>query len=275
MNAFQIHLRPLALLIMLMWLGPHRGIAQTGLCAAVIPGQPLPDLIVDSQRLKKDIIVTVENFARTACAVVEGCVSSRGSHELLRFTSATPNVGQGDLVIGDPNSCPNLFQQSECHNHLHFKQYTDYRLWTDAGYNKWATLRDLTKPTNTGFNATLLANAMASGDLIVGRKQGFCIIDIVQYLPNASTQKKYTLCGSPGAPGNQGLQVGWSDVYGQQLDCQFIEIDHLQEGIYVLEDHVNPEQLLPEATYTNNSSSVRLQYVPGKGHQAGQVTILN
>jgi hypothetical protein len=275
MRTFRIPLRPLALFIMLMWLGPHPGIAQTGPCATVVPGQPLPDLIVDSQRLKSGIVVTVENFSHTACAVVEGCVSTRGSHELLRFTSATPNVGQGDLVIGDPNSCPNLFQQSECHNHLHFKQYADYRLWTDAGYNEWVQLRDLSQPTNTGNNATLLANASAMKKLIVGRKQGFCIIDIVRYLPTAPTQGKYLLCGGPGATGNQGLQVGWSDVYGQQLDCQFIEIDGLREDIYVLEDHVNPEQLIPESSYTNNSSSVRFRYVPGKGHQPGRVTILN
>jgi hypothetical protein len=240
-----------------------------------IVGNPLPDLIVDAQRLKSDIVISVENFSRTACAVIEGCVKSRGSHEVLRFTSATPNVGQGDLVIGNPDNCPNLFHESECHNHLHFKQYADYRLWTETGYNAWATARDLRLPTNTGTNAAILANAVASGDLIVGRKQGFCIIDIAPYLPNAPLTKKYTLCGAPGAPGHQGLQVGWSDVYGQQLDCQFVEIDGLRAGIYVLEDHVNPEQLLPESNYTNNSSIVKFRYTPGKGNRPGQFTVLN
>jgi hypothetical protein len=249
--------------------------AQTGLCATVVPGQPLPDLIVDAQRLRSDLVLSVENFARTACAVVEGCVTSRGAHVLLRFTSATPNVGQGDLVIGDPNQCSNLFEQSACHNHLHFKQYADYRLWTEVGYNSWVQLRDLTTPTNTGYNATLLANAVANGDLLVGRKQGFCMIDIVQYLPNASPQKRYTLCGSPDSPGNQGLQVGWSDVYGQQLDCQYIQIDGLADGIYVLEDHVNPEQLLPESDYTNNTAIVKFRYIPAKGKKAGQLILQN
>ena len=251
------------------------GIAQTGACGTVISGNPLPDLIVDQNRLKLDLLVTVENTKSNSCAVVEGCVSSRGQHELLRFTTSTPNIGQGDLVIGDPYNCPNLFRESECHGHLHFKEYSDYRLWTDNGYKTWAALRDLKLPTNSGYNATLLANAISSGDLIVGRKQGFCIIDIVRYSSNAPTTKKYTLCGAPGSPGNQGLQAGWSDVYAQQLDCQYIQIDGLRDGIYVLENHVNPEQLLPESDYTNNSTAVRIQFKRGRGNQPGTVAVLN
>jgi hypothetical protein len=247
--------------------------AQTGPCATVVAGQPLPDLTVDGKRLRSDIIVTTESFAQHACAVVEGCVSSRGKHQLLRFTTATPNIGEGDMVIGDPFDCPSLFDLSECHNHLHFHEYADYRLWTEAGFQMWEALRQPTEPTNTGYNAQLLENAIANGELIVGRKQGFCMIDIERYEPDAPETKKYTLCGSLGAPGNQGLQSGWSDVYGQQLDCQFIEIDRLRSGVYVLENHVNPEQLLPEANYGNNTASVKFEFIQGKGKSPGQVII--
>lgn len=272
---FGVMLNVMVLCVALIWFGQYRGYAQTGPCATVVQGQPLPDLIVDANRLKSDLVVTVENFSRTVCAVLEGCVSSRGSHELLRFTSATPNVGQGDLVIGDPYQCPDLFKQSECHNHLHFKEYGDYRLWTEAGYNTWITYRDLSEPANTGYNGTLLANATQNGDLVVGRKQGFCIIDIERYLPNAPSLKKYTLCGGPGSPGNQGLQVGWSDVYDQHLDCQFVEIDGLREGMYVLENHVNAEHLLPESNYLNNAAIVKFWYTPGKGKRPGKLTVQN
>jgi len=244
--------------------------AQTGQCAAVIPDNPLPDLIVDPLRLQLDTLVTREKFAANDCAVVEGCVSGKGTHQLLRFTSSTPNIGKGDLVIGDPLQCPNLFHQSECHHHLHFEQYADYRLWTDAGYDKWVAGRDMTQPTNTGTNAILLTQALQNGELIDGRKQGFCIIDTDRYDPNAPATKKYTLCGTDTASGNQGLQVGWADSYGQQLDCQYIQIDRLKAGIYVLEVQTNAEQALPEADYTNNSSIFRFQFVPRKGNKPAQ-----
>jgi hypothetical protein len=246
--------------------------AQTNYCAVPIPGNPLPDLIVDAARLKADMLISDEKFNANSCAVVEGCVSSKGGHTLLRFSSSTPNIGQGDLVIGDPNNCSNLFVESQCHNHFHFKEYSAYRLWTAPGYQYWIAMRSLTESTDTGLNATLLANALQSGDLIVGRKQGFCMIDSEQYLPNASPVKRYTLCGAPGVPGNQGVQVGWTDVYGQQLDCQYVEIDHLKEGDYVLEVQVNPGQLLPESNYANNSSAVPFHYVPRRGNRPAQIT---
>src|SRR5262245_58908347 len=124
---------------------------QTGECAIPVPGRPLPDLIVDLGRLRSDIVINKENFNVNSCAVVESCVLSRGIHQLLRFTASTPNIGQGDLVIGDPNQCPNLFHVSECHGHFHFEQYSDYRLWTEAGYAKWTLNRDVAAPTNTGI----------------------------------------------------------------------------------------------------------------------------
>ena len=48
--------------------------AQTGQCASVISGNPLPDLIVNADRLKFDTIITTEKFGANDCAVVEGCV---------------------------------------------------------------------------------------------------------------------------------------------------------------------------------------------------------
>jgi hypothetical protein len=241
--------------------------AQTDTCAVPIPGNPLPDLIVNPAVLRANLVVTRENFSQTQCAVVEGCVSSRGQHQLLRFAVSTPNIGAGDLVIGDPAACPGLFHQSECHGHLHYKEFADYRLWTDAGYTAWAGNRDLGSPTNTGNNASLLQSAEANGDLLLGRKQGFCLIDSTRYSGDRAQQ--FTTCAY------QGLTSGYADLYGQSLDCQYIQIDGLDAGIYVLEVQVNPEWFLPEGTYNNNSATVRFQFTPRKGNGPAKLRILN
>ncbi len=267
-------MKPVTLVLLVLFSSQSFQLAQTGPCATVIPGNPLPDLIIDGQRLKADVIVTVENFDKNSCAVIEGCVSSKGTHQLLRFTTSTANIGLGDLVIGDPNTCSGLFVQSLCHNHFHLDGYTDYRVWTEQGYATWVQLRQLGQPTNVGYNANLLATLAQSGDLIVGRKQGFCIIDTDQYLANAPS-KKYNLCGSPGTAGYQGLTVGWSDTYGQQLDCQWVEIDRLRDGIYYLENHANPDHVLPESDYTNNTASVKFHFIPKRGKNPAQVIILS
>jgi len=50
----------------------------------------------------------------------------------------------------------------------------------------------------------------------------------------------------------QGLQVGWKDVYGPSLDCQWLDITDLAPGRYVLEQCVNPFRVDIEASYDNN-----------------------
>ena len=124
---------PLILVIGACLLTAGSVVAQLGPCA--IPTGPLrPDLIVDGALLKAQMLITEETFGTDSCTVREGCVTAAGTHLLLRFTSSTPNIGQADLVVGNPSNClSSLFQFSECHQHLHFKEYADNRLWTLAG----------------------------------------------------------------------------------------------------------------------------------------------
>jgi len=244
--------------------------AQMGPCA-VPTGPALPDLIMDQQLLQSQIFVSEEQFNSNSCTVVEGAVSKAGKHTLLRFSSSTPNVGQTDLVIGDPNQCVGtLFHLSECHGHLHFEDYSAYRLWTAAGYERWLQLRDPAAPADTGANAQILADALRTGDLIVGRKQGFCMVDSQKY--SGSTGQgpaKFLSCSS-----NQGITVGWEDVYAPQLPDQFVQITGLNDGDYVLENQVNPRQLLPETNYGNNFAAVKLRYTSKHGKTPASVEVL-
>jgi hypothetical protein len=245
--------------------------AQLGPCA--VPAGPVsPDLIMDQNLLKTQIFVSEEQFNSNSCTVVEGAVSKPGKHVLLRFNSSTPNIGATDMYIGDPNQCVGtLFHFSECHQHLHFEDYTAYRLWTQGGYANWVASRDPVAPVNSGLNAQLLAAAVANGDLIVGRKQGFCMIDSIPYAGSPVTPgpAKYLSCNS-----NQGISVGWDDVYGPQLPDQFIQITGLREGVYVLENQVNPNQLLPESNYANNFAAVTVHYVPKHGNMPATVEVI-
>lgn len=269
MNKFRLAL--IALLVCPLLL-VSEAVAQLGPCA--VPIGPLrPDLIVDRQLLRAQMHVTEETFGATSCTLIEGCVTSPGTHLLLRFMSSTPNIGQADLVIGDPSKClGGLFQFSECHQHLHFQEYADYRLWTLAGYEKWVAQRDLTKPTNSGRNAQLLEQARRDGELLVGRKQGFCVIDIApfQFGNVEPGPPVYRSCTQ-----NQGLKVGYADQYSPQLACQFVQMTGVLEGDYVLEDHVNPEQLFPESDYTNNSSAVKFHFKPKQGRFGPVIEIID
>lgn len=239
--------------------------ADTGACA-VANGGSLPDLIVDSAALSAFLSVTEEKFSPGSCAVQEGFVSMPGWHTLLRFNTSTPNIGLGALVIGDPAQCGSLYEMSTCHGHLHFREYADYRLWTLGGYQTWVARRMLSEPTNTGVNAAVLAELTRNRHLLMGRKMGFCMIDSVQYSGSATqTFQSCTL--------NQGLSAGWSDRYRSDLDGQYIDLENLKEGLYVLEVHVNAEHLLPESDYTNNSAAVQVLYIPRRGSNPGTIQV--
>jgi hypothetical protein len=171
--------------------------AQIAACA-VQTGPQLPDLIMDKQLLASQLFASEESFSPKSCTVLEGAISKPGKQTVLRFNSSTPNVGRSDLYIGDPSLCPDLFEFSDCHQHLHFKNYTAYRLWTSAGYDLWVAQRDVTAPADSGTNAQLLAAATTAGDLISGHKQGFCMMDSAQYLPNAGPAKYLSCSGNQG-----------------------------------------------------------------------------
>jgi len=185
----------------------------------------LPDLTIDKTRLQSSAIVKTSMFKTTDCAMVEGCVSGIGKRKLLRFDVATPNIGDADMILGDPKLNPTdangqpLFVYSPCHGHYHFSGYALYELLNGAG-------------------ATVLT----------GRKQAFCLEDYERYSSTAGPAK-YT-CSI------QGISVGWQDTYGSYLDCQWLDITNIPTGNYQLRVSINPERLLVEKDYTNNSATV-------------------
>jgi hypothetical protein len=246
--------------------------AQVGACAVQF-GPMKPDLIVDPEPLRSEIYLSEEHFSGNDCALDENCVTKPGNHLLLRFTTSTPNIGQAALTIGDPAGCVDtlFFEFSACHQHYHYHGYTAYRVWTEAGYQNWIASRNLALPANAGVNQALLDAAVASGDLMVGRKQGFCLEDSRPYPINgtAPAPAVYQSCMT-----NQGLSVGWADVYSAELPCQYVQITGIQEGTYVLENQVNPDQVFPESDYTNNTAAVRLYIRPHHGNVPALLQIL-
>jgi hypothetical protein len=154
---------------------------------------------------------------------MEGCVSGAGLRRLLHFSVVTPNVGTADLIFGDPSQNPTLFQYSPCHMHYHFSGYALYRLLDSDG-----------------------------NPVLVGRKRAFCLEDFErQQSPplGGPSQSQYD-CG------NQGISMGWTDTYYNGLQCQFMDITDLPPGHYQLEVTINPDRLIPELRYDNNTARV-------------------
>src|SRR5688572_15817415 len=63
----------------------------------------LPDLFAVNP---SDIQITERVVTESDCAWVEKCVGGLGKRRLLRFDQRIANIGDGDLVMGDPDDRP-------------------------------------------------------------------------------------------------------------------------------------------------------------------------
>ncbi len=178
----------------------------------------LPDLVIDEAYLAASVDVTHRSFAAGACEFDEGCIVATGDRRLMRFDLRTPNIGEGDLFLGNPTAS-DLFMYSDCHDHHHFLGYANYEL------------RDL--------NGQIAAT---------GHKQAFCLLDLDPDSPNAG-MAQYS-CNF------QGISAGWSDIYSSDLPCQWVDITGVPAGDYMLAVQVNFDQILAESDYTNNTVEV-------------------
>jgi hypothetical protein len=171
--------------------------------AAPPPPAQAPDLTVDVNRLRSTLQTRWRTFSSSSCAVVEGCTSP-GYRRILRFEVTVQNFGNADVKIGDPADPANngLFVWSPCHNHFHFEGFADYRL--------------------------LNSNSQR---VAAGHKQAFCLMDSRQYW-SGYPSRGYN-CD------NQGISVGWGDVYDRYTDCQWVDITNIPPGDYTLEVEVN------------------------------------
>ncbi len=103
-----------------------------------------------------------------------------------------------------------------CHNHYHsYENFITYDILNKAGV-----------------------------EVAEGHKASFCLED--------------SFCAPGGyqryrcATGNQGISKNCGDLYGRNLDCQWIDITDNGGGSYLLRQTVNAEKLTPETDYRNN-----------------------
>jgi hypothetical protein len=219
----------------------------------------LPDLIVDEKATQNNWLVRVEDLPANFCSVEEGNIIP-GTRKVIRFTVTTPNIGDGDVFVGnpidhmDPNGDGNtsdqdgMFEFATCHNHFHFQNYATYRL-IDATGKEWKAA-----------------------------KRGFCMLDTDPYnVKNGDGTWTYRSCGTTTIPGFQGISAGWADTYMFFLAGQFFVLDGgdrqpvVPSGSYTIEIHVNP----PYAPDASGNCPLAKDAATGLCHQFAESNYAN
>lgn len=230
-----------------------------------------PDLVVDTELLKSQWVVRDEKLDAAACSVEEGGVTP-GVRRLIRFTVSTPNIGDADIYVGDPQAHvainDGLFELAACHQHYHFRHYAIYELVDPATGKVWKAA-----------------------------KRGFCMLDTDPVPASDGNEQprsaQFRNCGGIGIPGNQGISHGWADTYRFFLGGQYFVLDGgdgqpvVPPGKYQIRVTVNPGFVpkrgeacryadpvrkgvchqLPEGDYANNVGvvDVTIPAHPGRG----------
>ena len=163
------------------------------------------------------------------CALEDGCLASDAANsangdlrQLLRFDSLTMNYGRREF---SPFLDRSQWIWHQCHNHYHsFEVFVAYDLLSLDGRTKIAE----------------------------GHKASFCLEDSIC---ESGTRAQHR-CGN----GVQGISVNCGDLYARHLDCQWIDITGVPDGLYIIRLHVNPDRLVVESDYRNNiiECSIRL-----------------
>jgi len=173
------------------------------------------DVTVDRDAIVDSVDVVDRTFSASHCAFVEGAVGGTGVRRLLRFDTVVVNLGEEDVVLGDPAAPEPPFTTADfifspCHGHYHFEGWASYELRDQSG-------------------------ALAA----VGHKQAFCLLDTIPYLAGPSEDFDCDF---------QGISSGWGDIYVKDLDGQWVDITGVPEGDYDLVVTVNAGGKVLEAT---------------------------
>jgi hypothetical protein len=182
----------------------------------------------------------------------------------LRFSNVIANLGQGRLEVRPVNdsatgtttgfqriythnaagawsllsSTPiGTFEFHPAHNHWHFGAFALYEL------------------RNVNTDGSIGRRALRNSG-----KVSFCIIDSILINPNLehSAPGAYHTCTQTA---DQGLSVGWGDIYASYLAGQSIDVTGLPNGTYWLVSTADPENRIQESNNANNAAAVKVTII--------------
>jgi hypothetical protein len=189
----------------------------------------------------------------------------------LGFRSAVSNVGDGPLIVEGRR--PSRHQGVMSADQVIDREAAPRVVVEAVGQLRYARSPDHEHWHLLGFERYELRRPGSRRAIVEDRKSGFCLGDRYpaagNELPARPPAAVYTgRCGleRPGLLGvREGISVGYGDDYAAILEGQWLPLDGLRPGRYVLVHRVNADRSLRERSYGNNAASLllRLRWLDG------------
>jgi lysyl oxidase len=183
----------------------------------------------------------------------------------LGFASAVRNVGAGPLIIDgrrisrveETMAAEQMIRRSSGPREV-VKGVGRLRYTRSPDHEHWHLLH---------FDRYELRRPGGSRPVVRDRKSGFCLGDrygvIDPVLDAKPPEPVYrSRCGleRPGLNGvREGISVGYGDDYAANLEGQYLRLDGLRGGRYLLVHRANADRRLLETSFANNASSLLLR----------------
>jgi glucose/arabinose dehydrogenase len=196
--------------------------------------------------------------------ITTGGAPGRPVHR-LGFASAVDNVGDGPLVVEARRA--GLSSETMVADQLIERDGAPQQVRPGVGRLRYVVSQTHRHWHLLGFDRYTLRRAGHGEAVVRDRKTGFCLGDryrvVGRSVPAAPIRPVYTSrCGlaSPGLLGiRQGISVGYGDPYKANLEGQYLPLNGLAAGRYVLVHEVNAARRLRELDYGNNAASLLLR----------------
>lgn len=208
----------------------------------VTAGDPvdlLPDLVVREDELEDNDLVT------------------DGSRVLLRLATAAANAGSGPVHLvglypplpdGDQLVNQRVFRSDGSSYEREAGRFVFHPTHRHVHFGDWAVYR-LREYLEGGGVGAIVAE---------GGKTSFCLLDTLVHdwaLPGTPLARVYTSCSGD----EQGISVGWGDLYAKNLYGQNIDAAGVPQGTYWLEVEVDPENHILESDEDNNVTRIPVE----------------
>jgi len=256
--------------VLLLRVGPVVGVLALVAVAMLVAGGP-PRAAAGAERLPD-----LDQAAPSNLSITRAGTAARPVYR-LGFRSAVANVGDGPLAIEARR--PSTDTATMVADQVIERDGAPRAVAPEVGRLRFVVSSDHRHWHLLAFDRYELRRAGGGGALVRDRKSGFCLGDRYAVrgpsLPAAPPRPAYTSRCGLGAPGRlgmrEGISVGYGDDYPAHLEGQYLPLNGLRPGRYLLVHRANAGRRLRERNYRNNAASLLLELRRSGGEPAVRV----